>query len=668
MDEICKIGNFKITNIINLFCSSCNKIINEKPKKCKNYECKSIFCEECSNKNKKSECPKCKKGKLSETSIFNFPNIEDLFFFCYKSIKCKEKYSLEEIKKNHAHTNTQIIKCNNCNNNLYNTSNFLICTICKNYFFHKNTNYKPFLCKEIKHSEKNCGIRCFKCYRPICNKCNKKKYNYIICPECKYNCEICSKNKSESKCENCNKTLCSSCIKQCKKCSMVLCPTDYKNKNNCSKHQIKLNDSNKCQICKLNKSTEICFICKTNICTSNCLIMCNVSSCKNIICKNCSLFCNICKNLMCKSCSIQCSNCPKENSLISCRDCKSDAIIKCSMKNCENRLCMKCIKYCNYCEEINCKLHSLSCVNCSETICRFHWHICKKCSNKNEEKLCLKNCIYKCYYCNNEINALCKEENHLEDFCKKFPCGHYVCNSCQKKCHDCKKTIQGCSECEAEKNFVHCRLCNKSICFECAKQCNKCKEYFCNENHNCNLCGTKIKNDVCINCDFINRSKCSVCSKGLSQCESCFKKIICSQKCFLNYVKKNTKNKTSGITRSYTIQSNKSTSYKSNITNNMINSVINLFQTNKEKEKEKEKNSTIYNNFRSRSEITTDRGKHICLMYWCEEHLGVNLNEPILKKSNNLGDLVERDSSTNINRYRRMNNQTETKCSSCNII
>ena len=133
-------------------------------------------------------------------------------------------------------------------------------------------------------------------------------------------------------------------------------------------------------------------------------------------------------------------------------------------------------------------------------------------------------------------------------------------------------------------------------------------------------------------------------------------------------LKKNTKNKTSGITRSYTIQSNKSTSYKSNITNNMINSVINLFQTNKEKEKEKEKNSTIYNNFRSRSEITTDRGKHICLMYWCEEHLGVNLNEPIVKKSNNLGDLVERDSSTNINRYRRMNNQTETKCSSCNII
>ena len=119
--------------------------------------------------------------------------------------------------------------------------------------------------------------------------------------------------------------------------------------------------------------------------------------------------------------------------------------------------------------------------------------------------------------------------------------------------------------------------------------------------------------------------------------------------------------------RSYTIQSNKSTSYKSSITNNMINNVINLFQNNKDKEK----NSTIYNNNnnKSKSEIVTERGKHFCLMYWCEEHLGININEPVKIKSNNLKDLIERgNSDNNLNRYRKMNNQTNTKCSSCTII
>ena len=677
MNEICQIGNFKITNINSLFCTLCNKIINENPKKCKNFYCKSIFCEECFKKNKNLECQICKKGKLTEFSINSIPNIEELLFFCYKSIKCKGKYTLEEIQNGHSHKNTQIIKCNNCNNNLNNSPNILNCEICKNYFFFKNVNYNPILNQPIKHSDKNCGKKCYKCLRPICNKCNINKYNYIICPKCNYNCQICSKKKSETICENCCKTLCNSCIKKCKKCSIVLCSNDFKNKNDCTKHKIKLTNKNKCTICKINKFNQSCSICNSNICSSNCLIICSISSCKNIICKNCTLFCNICKKLICKKCSIQCSNCPKTNSLISCTNCKSDAIITCSMKNCSVKLCLNCLKYCNYCEEINCTLHSLSCAYCSETICRFHWHICKKCSTKNEEKLCLKNCLYKCYYCNNEINALCKEENHLDDYCKKYPCGHYVCNSCIKKCDDCQKTIQGCSECEFEKQFIHCRLCNKSICFECAKQCLKCNDYYCNSNHNCFSCGKEIKNDICIKCDFIERTKCLVCSKGLNQCESCYKKIVCSPKCYLNYMKKmKNNNKNSGIIRSYTIQSNKSTSYKSSVTNNMINSVINLFQTNKnkdkekEKTKEKEKNSTIYNNnnLKSKSEITLDKGKHLCPMYWCDEHLGINSNEPAKIRSNNLRDIMGKDSSNNISRYSRISNQTNTKCSSCNII
>jgi hypothetical protein len=104
----------------------------------------------------------------------------------------------------------------------------------------------------------------------------------------------------------------------------------------------------------------------------------------------------------------------------------------------------------------------------------------------------------------------------------------------------------------------------------------------------------------------------------------------------------------------------------------MINSVINLFQSNKEKEKEKEKekNSTHYNNnFRNnKSEIGTDRAKHLCLMYWCDKHIGLNSNEIIMMKSNTLKDLISSNSSNNVNIYRRINNQTNTRCCSCCII
>lgn len=669
MNELCQIGNFKVSDINSLLCSLCSKIINNKSKKCTNLRCKTIICEECFNKNKKLVCSKCKIGKLNDYSISSFQMINELLFFCSKSMKCKGKYSVDDFFKNHLHVNLQLIKCNNCNCNLSNSPNILNCIKCKNYFYHKNINYNPILCKIIKHSIKNCGTRCYKCLNPLCNKCNNNKYNSIICPECNYKCQICSKNKSETICELCDKMICNSCFKKCKKCSVILCLTDYNNKSDCNKHKNQLNKNKKCSICATKKSTTFCSICNSNICSTDCLMKCNITSCKNNICINCSFFCNICKNFICKKCSIHCSNCSKTNSLISCKDCNSDTIFNCSMKNCLTKLCLKCMKYCNYCKEINCISHSLSCANCNETICRFHWHICKKCSSVNEDfsqkKLCLKNCTYKCHFCTNEINALCKEENHLDDFCKKYPCGHYICNSCLKKCDDCQKVIQGCSECEVEKQFVICRLCNKCICYDCSKQCLKCNEYYCNEKHYCYLCSIEIKNDMCPNCDFISRSKCIICSKGLNQCESCFKKIICSSTCFLDYIKSNNKkNKNNGFIRSYTIQSNKSTSYKSSVTNNMINSVINLFQTNKEKDKEK----NSLGNFRNKPEINAEKGKHLCMMYWCEEHIGINNNEPVLIKSNNLKDLMSKDSTTNINRYKRTSNQTNTKCSSCNII
>ena len=73
----------------------------------------------------------------------------------------------------------------------------------------------------------------------------------------------------------------------------------------------------------------------------------------------------------------------------------------------------------------------------------------------------------------------------------------------------------------------------------------------------------------------------------------------------------------------------------------MINNVINLFHNNKDKNKR----FTIYNNNnnnnnKSKSEAVTERGKDLYLMYWCEEHLGINNNEPIKMKSNNLKDLI----------------------------
>ena len=676
MNELCQIGAFQLSNIKYLFCSLCNKIITNKSKKCLNSDCKCIICEDCYNKDKIKQCPKCKEKKLNDFSIDSLQNINELFFFCSKSINCKEKYTVEEYQKKHSHLNNQINKCNNCNNNLFNSPNFLNCIKCKNNFYHKNINYTPMLCKTTKHSTKNCGKRCFKCYKPLCNKCNKNKYNNIICSECNYKCQICSKNKSETICELCDKMLCNSCVKTCKKCSINLCPIDNKNKNDCNNHKIQLSKIKKCTICSTNKSFVFCTICNNYIC-SNCLIICSIHSCKNLICINCSLFCNICKNIICKKCSLQCSNCQKTNSLISCIDCKSDTIFNCSMKICPIKSCLNCVKYCNYCKEINCSSHSLSCANCKEAICIFHWHICKRCTPSNEDysqkKVCLKNCTYKCNFCSNEINALCKEENHIEDFCKKFPCGHYVCNSCLKRCDNCHIIIQGCSDCEIEKKYVHCRLCDKNICFDCSRLCLKCNDYYCNEEHYCYLCSKEIKNDICPNCDFINRSKCLVCSKGLSQCESCFKIIICSPQCFLDYIKSNYnssgKKKNKGFIRSYTIQSNKSTSFKSSVTNNMINSVINLFQTNKDKEKEKDKNSTIINhNYKNKSELNTERGKHLCIMYWCEDHIGINSEENIKIKSNNLKDLIPKDSTNTIRRYKIINNQTNTKCSSCTII
>ena len=81
-----------------------------------------------------------------------------------------------------------------------------------------------------------------------------------------------------------------------------------------------------------------------------------------------------------------------------------------------------------------------------------------------------------------------------------------------------------------------------------------------------------ISNDVCPNCDFIERTKCMKCSKNLFQCQNCMKLMICSLDCFNKHIKiKKQPNK--NLMRSKTNQS-----MKSNVKNNLINNVFSLFQ------------------------------------------------------------------------------------------
>ena len=671
MNEICRIKNIDIDKIYLLFCSQCNNLINiENSKKCDKKECSKIFCENCLNNLKLLNCPFCKKGELKDNKSSLINNLEDIYFFCNKSIKCNKRYKYEEKIKNHSHKNNEIIKCNKCNQNINQTANILQCSKCNIFFCYKRLNYDPFFQNTSnKKSIINCGYKCYKCNIPICSLCNKNEYNNIICSKCDYICQICNKKKSETICEVCNKMICSSCANICNKCSNTLCKNEKK--ENCFEHKAKRNDTNKCNICLNKISGNSCSLCNNNICSS-CTNLCENDFCKKLICINCSLFCNICKKLICKKCSIKCSSCPEDKSLVSCIKCDCNAIIKCSVKNCTNKVCLNCLKYCNYCKEINCPSHSLSCANCLETICPFHWNICKKCTSKEDDiskkKLCLKNCTKKCHYCNNEINLFCKEENHLENYIKQYKCKHWICNNCIKKCDICKETIKACMICENDSNFVHCKICNKKLCFYCAKKCNICGKKYCDEMHKCYFCSVRINNEICPYCDINERSKCSQCNKILNQCDKCSKIIICSYKCFSENIKiKIKKNKI--YNRSRTIQSVKTTT---NVTNNMINNVVNLFQNNDKNESISISNINMNRmNNNNKIELETEKGAHICFMYKCEEHLGNDDNNYYngIIKSKSLIDLNSGDeeNKNKINKYKRSDSKESTKCSSCNI-
>lgn len=612
MNEICSIKNIEIDKISLLFCSKCKALVGKNSKKCDNLKCSKVFCSECTGSMK---CPECQIGKLKNNSISSI-NLENLLFCCNKSIECKGEYKYEEILKNHSHKNMEIIKCNKCKKNLNQSVNCLKCQKCHKYFCYKRLSYNPLSATKENNIE-NCGIKCIKCNKQFCSLCSNDQNNRMKCPECS---NIINKNEN-----------------------------------------INLNEINKCSICSNNKSWKNCNICNNNICFT-CSNICENNSCKNIICINCSLLCNICKKIICQKCSIKCFSCPSNKSLISCINCNSDALIKCSMKNCNKKLCLNCLKYCNYCKEINCKEHSLSCANCSETICPFHWHMCKLCSitdkDYSKNKLCLKNCTKKCQFCNNEINMFCKEENHPDNFIKQYECGHYICNQCIKKCDICKEPIKTCLECEKDNNFVNCRICDKCLCYDCSKKCTICGEHYCAELHKCYLCDKTINNDFCLNCDFNERIKCMICSKNLYQCQKCSKMVICSYNCFSDHIKIKPKvNK--NFNRSRTTQS-----IKSNITNNVINNVANLFQSG-----ENEIVSSNYNKIKGNQIIIeTDKGEHICLMYYCEEHLGNDQNAQINIENKNIGELNSRgEDGYNVKKYKRIIDKENVKCSSCEI-
>ena len=138
--------------------------------------------------------------------------------------------------------------------------------------------------------------------------------------------------------------------------------------------------------------------------------------------------------------------------------------------------------------------------------------MCKKCCSTTEgdfskKKLCLKNCTKRCHFCNNEVNVFCKEENHPENFVKKYSCEHYICNDCLKKCDKCKELIKACPECENGKNYSYCKICDKYLCSDCSKECTICKKHYCDEMHKCFLCNNIINNEVCINCDYMTENK-----------------------------------------------------------------------------------------------------------------------------------------------------------------
>ena len=570
-------------------CSLCYYISLE-GKSCNNRKCQKVFCGECIKKQnqnffdkdkKEFKCPFCQTfSGFSDLDqeIINY--IKSFKYYCNKSKNCKGEYTYEQLINEHNHKynkNNQISnkeKCYVCKKILLETNlNTLKCVLCNNIGCFKIISYnaidKNNNTKNIKTlNNEYCIQRCFICKLPICKYCCKQKIydkNNIlnfICDECSQIncCNLCYNNCAKNICIFCKNNLCDYCTYKCEYCGYSYCKKkDCLSKllscEKCKDLNSRLNYYGcfhldilscskcfkKCDICKKNIFDSQCNCCYIDICTKNCAIKCKF--CSLLCCIKCSLICSICKKLTCSNCAHFCDECDKYNTLICCKNCKSNIIKKCQYQKdgiflCDKRLCINCWNACNFCGTIFCSNHCNNCTNCEDIICDKHFINCDKCLNKEELtyiKLCFKKCVLKCSFCPNISTVLCKEKNHIKDLVHNFGCKHNICNSCIKKCENCGKIVKKCLEC-IDYFYELCRYCQKYQCLSCCNKCNYCDEVYCSLNHICVLCNNKYPGK-CFNCDIITRNKCMFCKEKLKICESCKNKYICNFECYRKYKK-----------------------------------------------------------------------------------------------------------------------------------
>ena len=578
-------GNGLDINPNSLTCALCCCICDE-PKQCMNKKCGKNYCGECYKKNllknnndKNFKCPFCTMTlgyREADEEIQN--SINNLKFYCNKSVLCNKQYLLKDILQYHLHETIISHNCKACGKVISEKNpNYLKCNICYHFFCYQNVPNANFGESNIK-VDKQCIKRCFTCHTGFCKNCNiniknlkSDDINYIceLCNEEK-KCQICNQNNPIFACTFCKKFLCENCyLKNCK-CNYIICKNDCliekaSKCKNCSKYIKDLKARKevhkeiykcdlcykKCELCKNHIGDIKCLKCSKTICIRSCSVRCKI--CKKLFCNECGLICSICKNIICEKCADYCSNCGIEISMISCKKCKSDTIRQCKFKGgCNRKLCINCWLVCNTCNKVFCEDHSYECMRCEQNFCDDHYFFCKKCStDKDDEKykkLCLKNCTLKCINCDNKINILCKKENHPKDFVETALCNHNVCFNCIKRCFKCNKDVVTCPKCINNFFYEKCNYCDKFLCSECCGKCNICDDDYCNLGHKCEGCG-KVNNN-CTKCIDMKKIKCGKCgSKNknknknkLKICPDCKKIFLCSVECFIKLKNKGKRN------------------------------------------------------------------------------------------------------------------------------
>jgi hypothetical protein len=138
-------------------------------------------------------------------------------------------------------------------------------------------------------------------------------------------------------------------------------------------------------------------------------------SCEKLYCDNCMYIdCDICNKFVCDSCRIHgyellyCCNVCDKNLCLSCIEAETCG-------NCNDLVCKKCVKYCNY----TCDGVSVYCLNCipDETgyvnqrgsnikLCECKNIYCNECSMYCE--MCNKTLCYICHYGDDNVCKKCK--------------------------------------------------------------------------------------------------------------------------------------------------------------------------------------------------------------------------------------------------------------------